>query len=55
MYTRNLKFEESPDYFYINNLIKDEINRQRIDENYKFDWINEDGKMKELIKEEENK
>ena len=55
LYTRNLKFEESPDYDYINNLIKEEINRQGINENYKFDWINENGKMKEPIMVEENK
>lgn len=36
-YTKNLKFEEEPDYFYLKNLLKIVINSKLSDKNYYFD------------------
>ena len=37
-YCRNLKFEEKPDYDYINTIFKDLIKKMNIEIDHNFDW-----------------
>ncbi|CAG9314967.1 unnamed protein product [Blepharisma stoltei] len=40
-YVRNLRFEETPDYFYLKSLLEDIRNKEKVAENY-FVWLNKE-------------
>lgn len=37
-YTRNLQFEEEPDYKYIRSLLEEVFNRYSFEYDFNFDW-----------------
>jgi len=56
-YPRKLKFEDEPDYFYVNDLINKMMKRFEYKMDYKYDWFvldynNEENNFKEDIKDD---
>ena len=40
-YTRNLQFEEDPDYTYLNNLLISVLEKDKLTYDFFFDWVKE--------------
>jgi hypothetical protein len=38
-YTRNLRFDEKPDYQYLRRLFKEAMHRNGYEYDYQFDWV----------------
>jgi len=50
-YTRDLKFDDRPDYGYLRRLLKTIADREKYEFDYSFDWVIK----KKQLDEEENK
>jgi len=57
-YTRDLRFEDRPDYGFVKKLLKTIMEREKIEIDYNFDWIikkkQETDKLKDETKEDKN-
>lgn len=49
-YTKGLRFEEQPDYFYLRRLFRDVLIREKMQLDLKFDWMTTDIGRQESIK-----
>jgi len=47
-YTRNLGYEQDPDYEYLRGLFKAVMTQFNFENDYKFDWVKEDKKIKQF-------
>ena len=54
-YTRDLRFDDRPDYGFLKKLLKTIVDREKFEIDYMFDWVlrkQENEKMKEEQKED---
>lgn len=54
-YSKNLEFEETPDYTYLKNLFKNLMEKNKYVHDLEFDWITEAKRKLEENKELPNK
>jgi len=53
-YTRNLKFEEKPDYAFVRTMFKELFNKSGYKYDYQYDWVIL-GEKKERVEKKEEK
>jgi hypothetical protein len=54
-YTRDLKFDDRPDYGFLKKLIKTTAEREKIEFDYQFDWVKKQDEKKDDESEESKK
>lgn len=54
-YTRELKFDDRPDYGYLRRLLKTISDREKIEFDFVFDWVLRRKQAEEESKEDEKK